>query len=344
MFSLHNLCTASCLPWVMSCVCTASCLPRVMSCVCTASCLPRVMSCVCTASCLPWVMSRVCTASCLPWVMSRVCTASCSRRPLRRVCTVPIVIFCFTLVQATALCKHHHYVVRHLRAVSCLRRPLRRVQEPHALYVMIALGHVSFLHWVMCHLCTGSCVISALGHVSSLHWVMFAQATASCLRAARAPTENCPCATRTLVCSTAMSTGALCRQGCAICRRPAMRAACLGRRCSSALPGLGCVDCRLRAQPPTICTLAALVCVRLRPFFIGVLSCLACVGRLQLCFVSVCTFPALCNIHVLMPAPRAVSCAPVTPCSGALSGLTRVRRFQQDDAHIFCRQDQVCMC
>lgn len=27
--------------------------------------------------------------------------------------------------------------------------------------------------------------------------------------------------------------------------------------------------------------------------------------------------------------------------SGALSGLTRVRRFQQDDAHIFCRKDQV---
>lgn len=26
---------------------------------------------------------------------------------------------------------------------------------------------------------------------------------------------------------------------------------------------------------------------------------------------------------------------------GALSGLTRVRRFQQDDAHIFCRQDQI---
>jgi threonyl-tRNA synthetase len=25
--------------------------------------------------------------------------------------------------------------------------------------------------------------------------------------------------------------------------------------------------------------------------------------------------------------------------TGALSGLTRVRRFQQDDAHIFCRQD-----
>ena len=27
--------------------------------------------------------------------------------------------------------------------------------------------------------------------------------------------------------------------------------------------------------------------------------------------------------------------------SGALTGLTRVRRFQQDDAHIFCRQDQI---
>jgi threonyl-tRNA synthetase len=27
--------------------------------------------------------------------------------------------------------------------------------------------------------------------------------------------------------------------------------------------------------------------------------------------------------------------------SGALSGLTRVRRFQQDDAHIFCTQTQV---
>lgn len=27
--------------------------------------------------------------------------------------------------------------------------------------------------------------------------------------------------------------------------------------------------------------------------------------------------------------------------SGSLTGLTRVRRFQQDDAHIFCREDQV---
>lgn len=27
--------------------------------------------------------------------------------------------------------------------------------------------------------------------------------------------------------------------------------------------------------------------------------------------------------------------------SGALSGLTRVRKFQQDDSHIFCTQEQV---
>jgi threonyl-tRNA synthetase len=27
--------------------------------------------------------------------------------------------------------------------------------------------------------------------------------------------------------------------------------------------------------------------------------------------------------------------------SGALSGLTRVRRFQQDDAHIFCTEEQI---
>jgi threonyl-tRNA synthetase len=27
--------------------------------------------------------------------------------------------------------------------------------------------------------------------------------------------------------------------------------------------------------------------------------------------------------------------------SGALTGLTRVRRFQQDDAHIFCTMDQI---
>ena len=28
--------------------------------------------------------------------------------------------------------------------------------------------------------------------------------------------------------------------------------------------------------------------------------------------------------------------------SGALNGLTRVRKFQQDDTHIFCTQEQVC--
>lgn len=27
--------------------------------------------------------------------------------------------------------------------------------------------------------------------------------------------------------------------------------------------------------------------------------------------------------------------------AGALSGLTRVRKFHQDDAHIFCRRDQI---
>lgn len=27
--------------------------------------------------------------------------------------------------------------------------------------------------------------------------------------------------------------------------------------------------------------------------------------------------------------------------SGALTGLTRVRRFCQDDAHVFCREDQI---
>ncbi len=28
--------------------------------------------------------------------------------------------------------------------------------------------------------------------------------------------------------------------------------------------------------------------------------------------------------------------------SGALQGLTRVRRFQQDDAHVFCRSEGSC--
>lgn len=29
--------------------------------------------------------------------------------------------------------------------------------------------------------------------------------------------------------------------------------------------------------------------------------------------------------------------------SGALQGLTRVRRFQQDDAHVFCRSALLCI-
>jgi hypothetical protein len=39
-------------------------------------------------------------------------------------------------------------------------------------------------------------------------------------------------------------------------------------------------------------------------------------------------FPPMCP-YTLFPAPA------------ALTGLTRVRRFQQDDAHIFCRPAQV---
>ena len=30
--------------------------------------------------------------------------------------------------------------------------------------------------------------------------------------------------------------------------------------------------------------------------------------------------------------------------SGALAGLTRVRRFVQDDSHIFCTEEQVGLC
>ncbi|RKU42008.1 threonyl-tRNA synthetase [Coniochaeta pulveracea] len=63
--------------------------------------------------------------------------------------------------------------------------------------------------------------------------------------------------------------------------------------------------------------------------------------------------PMNCPAHFLMfaHAPRVYNQLPwrVADCgvlhrneaSGALSGLTRVRRFQQDDAHIFCRLDQV---
>ncbi|KAI2611464.1 threonyl-tRNA synthetase [Hypoxylon fragiforme] len=63
--------------------------------------------------------------------------------------------------------------------------------------------------------------------------------------------------------------------------------------------------------------------------------------------------PMNCPAHFLMfaHAPRVYSQLPLrladfgvlhrNEASGALSGLTRVRRFQQDDSHIFCRLDQV---
>ncbi|VDN53785.1 unnamed protein product [Dracunculus medinensis] len=63
--------------------------------------------------------------------------------------------------------------------------------------------------------------------------------------------------------------------------------------------------------------------------------------------------PMNCPGHCLMYShmPRAYNDLPIryadfgvlhrNEVSGALSGLTRVRRFQQDDAHIFCRPDQI---
>lgn len=63
--------------------------------------------------------------------------------------------------------------------------------------------------------------------------------------------------------------------------------------------------------------------------------------------------PMNCPGHFLMFAhsPKTYSQLPLryadfgvlhrNEASGALSGLTRVRRFQQDDSHIFCRMDQV---
>ncbi|KAE9414121.1 hypothetical protein Angca_002497, partial [Angiostrongylus cantonensis] len=63
--------------------------------------------------------------------------------------------------------------------------------------------------------------------------------------------------------------------------------------------------------------------------------------------------PMNCPGHCLMYAhqPHAYNELPIryadfgvlhrNEMSGALSGLTRVRRFQQDDAHIFCRRDQI---
>ncbi|KAI1382853.1 threonyl-tRNA synthetase [Hypoxylon trugodes] len=63
--------------------------------------------------------------------------------------------------------------------------------------------------------------------------------------------------------------------------------------------------------------------------------------------------PMNCPAHFLMfgNSPKVYSQLPLryadfgvlhrNEASGALSGLTRVRRFQQDDSHIFCRLDQV---
>eukprot|EP00474_Spongospora_subterranea_P009452 CRZ09910.1 hypothetical protein [Spongospora subterranea] len=63
--------------------------------------------------------------------------------------------------------------------------------------------------------------------------------------------------------------------------------------------------------------------------------------------------PMNCPGHCLMFAhePRSYKDLPIrfadfgvlhrNEFAGALSGLTRVRRFQQDDAHIFCRSDQI---
>lgn len=63
--------------------------------------------------------------------------------------------------------------------------------------------------------------------------------------------------------------------------------------------------------------------------------------------------PMNCPGHCLMfdHKPRAYNELPIryadfgvlhrNEMSGALSGLTRVRRFQQDDAHVFCRKDQI---
>ncbi|KAI3878111.1 hypothetical protein MKW92_049958 [Papaver armeniacum] len=50
-----------------------------------------------------------------------------------------------------------------------------------------------------------------------------------------------------------------------------------------------------------------------------------------------------CPGHCLMfdGTPRSYKELPLRMADGALSGLTRVRRFVQDDAHIFCRESQI---
>ena len=56
------------------------------------------------------------------------------------------------------------------------------------------------------------------------------------------------------------------------------------------------------------------------------------------CFILWLIEPISSIINISLPDCLLHHCLSL---SGALTGLTRVRRFQQDDAHIFCRQDQI---
>lgn len=57
---------------------------------------------------------------------------------------------------------------------------------------------------------------------------------------------------------------------------------------------------------------------------------------------GLCLSVCVCTIHRELPMRLAdFGVLHRNEYSGALSGLTRVRRFVQDDAHIFCRADQV---
>jgi threonyl-tRNA synthetase len=51
----------------------------------------------------------------------------------------------------------------------------------------------------------------------------------------------------------------------------------------------------------------------------------------------------LCHCRLWLSGVDRWPFSPLTPriCAGALSGLTRVRRFHQDDAHIFCTPEQI---
>jgi len=70
---------------------------------------------------------------------------------------------------------------------------------------------------------------------------------------------------------------------------------------------------------------------------------------IQMC-VCVCVCVCMCVCVCVMQINVYVCCVCTgvlhrNEAGGALTGLTRVRRFQQDDAHIFCAADQVsCSC